>query len=156
MKRYEESARKATLLGLHFAGLAIAEALLEKVKCKGPHTVMGSREKRRRPPPVFEQALLYQVFVSSAWSQSTINPVFEDRDGFLLFGGLDGLNECDGHPLIVSACSVADATSASDSRHFCHVHRATEEKDGWLQVDVCNRRICYGDPSQGTSRPVVS
>ncbi len=66
-------------------------------------------------------------------SQSTINAIIQDHQGFIWFGTLDGLNRYDGYEFIVFKHDAADSESLSDNS----ILALFEDSDGtlWIGTD---------------------
>ncbi len=66
------------------------------------------------PPIIFEHYV-----VRDGLSQSSVTSIMQDRDGFLWFGTLDGLNRFDGYGFTIFRNNPLDPSSLSDNRTTC-------------------------------------
>ncbi len=74
------------------------------------------------PGPVFPQDLnlrIDRISLEQGLSQSTVNAIIQDRQGFMWFGTEDGLNRYDGYDFVVYKNDPFDSNSISDSRIMC-------------------------------------
>lgn len=71
-----------------------------------------------------------QFSVDQGLSQSTVNAILQDHDGFLWFGTQDGLNKFDGYSFLVYRHDAEDSTSISDNYISCLL----EDRRGTLWV----------------------
>jgi len=67
-------------------------------------------------------------------SNSTIEAIFQDSQGFLWFGTRDGLNRYDGHEIVVYKNEDGDSTSLSDS----YIRAIYEDREHHLWVGTIN------------------
>jgi len=57
-----------------------------------------------------------QISLEQGLSQSTVNAIIQDRQGFMWFGTEDGLNRYDGYNFVVYRNNPLDSSSVSDNR----------------------------------------
>ncbi len=76
-------------------------------------------------------------------SSSTCLEVFQDSDGFLWFGTIDGLNKYDGYEFEVFKPIIGDPNSISNNR----VNTITEDMDGNVWVGTSNGLNVYNKDS---------
>jgi ligand-binding sensor domain-containing protein/signal transduction histidine kinase/DNA-binding response OmpR family regulator len=75
-----------------------------------------------------------QISSEQGLSNSTIEVIFQDRQGFMWFGTRDGLNRFDGHQMVVYRYSATDPNSISDNYIRC----IFEDKAGTLWIGTSN------------------
>ncbi|MFN0158352.1 MAG: two-component regulator propeller domain-containing protein [Bacteroidota bacterium] len=68
-------------------------------------------------------------------SQSAVNCIFQDRQGFMWFGTQDGLNRFDGYTFTTFKNSPADSTSINDN----FIYSILEDGNGDLWITTLNR-----------------
>ncbi|NNF59584.1 MAG: hypothetical protein HKN04_15215, partial [Rhodothermaceae bacterium] len=100
--------------------------------------VATSARGQSSPPFVFDR-----LHSADGLSHNTVQTIHQDRDGFMWFGTLDGLNRYDGYEFIVYRHHPADSTSLSSSI----IRSLHEDEDGTLwvgtQAGLC--RMSYGE-----------
>ena len=76
-------------------------------------------------------------------SHNTVYAIHQDRDGFMWFGTLDGLNRYDGYEFVVYRHNPADSTSISNNV----VRAIHEDADGtkWIGTDSGLCKMDYGE-----------
>ena len=79
-------------------------------------------------------------------SQSAVNAITQDRDGFLWFGTQDGLNRFDGYEFRIFRHDFGDTTSISDNYIWC----VLSSRSGDLWVGTLHGGLNRYDRSSGT------
>lgn len=87
--------------------------------------------------PINSQAQPYSftnLSVKDGLSQSTVNTIFQDRNGFMWFGTGDGLNRFDGHNFQIFKHNEQDSNSLINNS----IRRILEDKNGnlWIGTDA--------------------
>lgn len=72
-------------------------------------------------------------------SSSTCLTIFQDTEGFLWFGTIDGLNKYDGYEFTIYKSILNDASSISNNR----INAIAEDKEGNLWVGTNNGLNCF-------------
>ncbi|WP_159020553.1 hybrid sensor histidine kinase/response regulator transcription factor [Algibacter sp. L3A6] len=81
-------------------------------------------------------------------SSSTCSEIFQDRDGYLWFGTIDGLNKYNGYGFEVFRPNLNDSTSISNIR----INTITEDKSGNLWIGTNNGLNILNKNTQQFSR----
>ena len=86
-----------------------------------------------------------RIGVEQGLSQSSVNTIFQDSEGFLWFGMEDGLNRYDGYTFKVYRPDVDNPDAISDR----WVTALAEDDDGNLWVGTCQGELNRFDPRSG-------
>ncbi|HUI65960.1 MAG TPA: two-component regulator propeller domain-containing protein, partial [Bacteroidota bacterium] len=96
--------------------------------------------------PIFALALcsnaqpeFAHLSIREGLSQSTVNCIVQDREGYVWFGTQDGLNRYDGYAFLTLKHDPADSTSLSDN----YVTSLCVDGDGVLWVGTRNGLDCW-------------
>ena len=81
-----------------------------------------------------DEYIFKQLTDSDGLSQSTILETIQDKDGYLWFGTINGLNRYDGYEFRVYSNDPADSFSISDN----FISSLLEDKDGYIWVGTVN------------------
>ena len=71
-----------------------------------------------------------QIGLEQGLSQSTVNSIVEDKQGFIWFGTQDGLNRYDGYSIVVFKHNSTNSNSLSDNHTFCLIN--DRKGDLWI------------------------
>ena len=81
-----------------------------------------------------DEYIFKQLTDSNGLSQSTILETIQDKEGYLWFGTIDGLNRYDGYEFRVYSNDLTDSFSISDN----FISSLFEDKDGYIWVGTVN------------------
>ena len=81
-----------------------------------------------------DEYIFKQLTDSNGLSQSTILETIQDKEGYLWFGTIDGLNRYDGYEFRVYSNDPTDSFSISDN----FISSLFEDKDGYIWVGTVN------------------
>jgi PAS domain S-box-containing protein len=85
-------------------------------------------------PPGLKMMKFYYLTVDRGLSQNTIQCIFQDKQGFMWIGTMDGLNRFDGHEFIIYQYDGDDPGSISSS----DIQAIIQDRDGKLWVGTSN------------------
>ncbi len=100
------------------------------------------------PPPLRPNAVVQfqRIGLEEGLSQSVVNVILQDRQGFLWFGTQDGLNRYDGYNFKVYKPNPEDPNSLSDG----WVESLYEDSDGYLWIGTYQGGLNRYDPNTDT------
>src|SRR3972149_895527 len=81
-----------------------------------------------------DEYIFRQLTDADGLSQSTIFAMIQDKDGYLWFGTIDGLNRYDGYEFRVYVNDPTDSTTISDN----FISALFEDSDGLIWVGTVN------------------
>jgi ligand-binding sensor domain-containing protein len=90
--------------------------------------------------------LFENISVPEGLSNSTVNYIFQDSNGFLWISTADGLNRYDGNNIKVFKNDPTDSTTIPTNDCYA----ITEDRDGYIWVGVSNKSIARYDPKSET------
>jgi len=89
--------------------------------------------------------------LSQGLSQSSVNAILQDRQGFMWFGTQDGLNRFDGYSFTVFRHNPSDTNSISDN----YIWTIAEDVKGDLWIGTLNSGLSRYSPERGEFRSFV-
>ena len=83
------------------------------------------------------------ISIEEGLSQTTVNTIIQDKDGFIWAGTSDGLNRYDGNEILVFRSNPTDSTSLSDNR----INKLAEDKYGNIWVATGSGGVSKYNPT---------